>query len=141
MTYNTDRKNEIIKLLSEERDYAFTTEEICERILTGGGKSTVYRIISELTASGIIKKLSDTTTRHVRYQYLGASGCSEHLHLKCRMCERLIHLDKSTTEIIMNYINSADSFTLDPTEILGGVCGLCKERERKNNASVFTSCD
>lgn len=139
MTYNTDRKNEIIKLLSDEHDYAFTTEEICERLLTGGGKSTVYRIISELTEGGVIKKLSDRTSRKVRYQYLGNRECSEHLHLKCRICERLIHLDKSTTEHIMNYISSADSFMLDPTEILGGICGLCKERERKNASSVSAS--
>lgn len=132
MTYNTDRKNEIITLLSSERERAFTTEEICERILNGGGKSTVYRIISELTSKGIIKKLSDPNSRHVRYQYLGERSCSEHLHLKCKSCDRLIHLDKSTSELVMNYIQRADSFTLDPTEILSGLCSLCKEQGKEN---------
>ena len=132
MTYNTDRKNEIITLLSSERERAFTTEEICERILNGGGKSTVYRIISELTSKGIIKKLSDPNSRHVRYQYLSERSCSEHLHLKCKSCDRLIHLDKSTSELVMNYIQRADSFTLDPTEILSGLCSLCKEQGKEN---------
>ena len=132
MTYNTDRKNEIITLLSSERERAFTTEEICERILNGGGKSTVYRIISELTSKGIIKKLSDPNSRHVRYQYLGERSCGEHLHLKCKSCDRLIHLDKSTSELVMNYIQRADSFTLDPTEILSGLCSLCKEQGKEN---------
>jgi len=131
MTYNTDRRNEIISLLSSERERAFTTEEICERLLTDGGKSTVYRIISDLTAKGVIKKLSDSNTRHVRYQYLGESACASHLHLKCKSCERLIHLDRKTSELIMNYIRTSDSFTLDPTEILSGVCRLCKEQEIK----------
>ncbi len=132
MTYNTDRKNEIITLLSSERERAFTTEEICERVLNGGGKSTVYRIISELTSKGIIKKLSDPNSRHVRYQYLGERSCGEHLHLKCKSCDRLIHLDKSTSELVMNYIQRADSFTLDPTEILSGLCSLCKEQGKEN---------
>ena len=127
MTYNTDRRNEIIKLLSSESDRAFTTEEICDRILNGGGKSTVYRIISELTASSTVKKLSDPVTRRVRYQYLGERTCSEHLHLKCKSCEKLIHLDKQTSEFIMNYVKNADSFTLDPTEILSGICQSCQE--------------
>ena len=131
MIYNTDRKNEILKLLSTERNRAFTTEEICERILKGGGKSTVYRIISELTASGTVKKLADQNSRHVRYQYLGEKTCSEHLHLKCKNCERLIHLDKSTSELIMKYIQKADSFTLDTTEILSGLCQLCKKEGKE----------
>ena len=125
MIYNTERRNEIIKLLSSESDKAFTTEEICERILTSGGKSTVYRIISELTAKGIIKKLSDSNTRHVRYQYLGNKTCSEHLHLKCKICERLIHLDRQTSELIMNSIKNNEGFVLDPTEILNGLCTGC----------------
>ena len=129
MTYNTDRRGEIISLLSSESDKAFTTEEICKRIITEGGKSTVYRIISDLTAKGIIKKLSDPNTRHVRYQYLGKRSCAEHLHLKCKSCERLIHLDRSTSELIMNHVKSAGGFSVDPTEILSGLCSSCQGKE------------
>ena len=129
MRYNTDRRRQIVDLLSSESDKAFTTEEICEKIITDGGKSTVYRIISDLTAKGIIKKLSDQNTRHVRYQYLGKKTCSEHLHLKCNRCERPIHLDKSTSKLIIGYVKNAGSFALDPTEILGGLCGDCRGKE------------
>lgn len=132
MTYNTDRKNEIINLLSGEKNRSFTTEEICSRILRDGGKSTVYRIISDLTAKGIIKKLSDPNTRRVSYQYLGEKECTEHLHLKCKGCERLIHLDKSTSELIMNQVKNMGSFTLDPTEILCGICESCREKGKEN---------
>ena len=129
MTYNTDRRNEITALLSSESDRAFTTEEICNRILTGSGKSTVYRIISELCAKGVIKKLSDQNSRHVRYQYLGEKRCAEHLHLKCKGCERLIHLDKSTSELIISSLQHRDNFALDPTEILSGLCEVCQRKE------------
>lgn len=126
MTYNTDRKNEIIALLSAESERAFTTEEICTRLLDGGGKSTVYRIISELTQSGVIKKIADPKSRRVRYQYFGKKECSEHLHLKCRSCERLIHLDKKSSQAIIDCLNIGGSFTLDTTEILSGQCKNCK---------------
>lgn len=129
MTYNTDRKNEIIKLLSIESERAFTTEEICARLLDGGGKSTVYRIISELTQSGIIKKLSAPTSRRVSYQYFGKKECSEHLHLKCRTCEKLIHLDKKSSQAIIDCLSAGGRFALDTTEILSGQCQSCKGKE------------
>ena len=126
MTYNTERKNEIIRLFSESADTAFTTEEICSKILNGGaGKSTVYRIISELVHEGAIKKISDEHTRRVVYQYLGEKKCSEHLHLKCRVCGRLIHLDRAASERILNLVKDCGSFSLDPTEILSGICDGC----------------
>ena len=126
MTYNTQREKEILTLLSGEKHRAFSVEEICERILTEGGKSTVYRIISRLTADGIFKKICDSKTRRVSYQYLGEKTCCEHLHLKCKACDRLIHLDKSSSELIMKMLSDSGSFSLDPTEILGGLCRDCK---------------
>ena len=126
MTYNTQREKEILILLTKEKHRVLSIEEICERILTDGGKSTVYRIISRLTEKGIIKKICDSKTRRVSYQYLGEQSCSEHLHLKCKNCDRLIHLDKSSSEAIMNLVKNSGSFALDPTEIISGICRECK---------------
>lgn len=126
MTYNTQREKEILDLFSSERERAFTTEEICSRILTSGGRSTVYRIISKLAHEGVLKKICDSESRKVSYQYLGGGSCCEHLHLRCKSCDRLIHLDKSSSEIIMSLLKGKSSFTLDPTEILGGFCRECR---------------
>jgi Fur family ferric uptake transcriptional regulator len=126
MTYNTDRRKQIITFVSSDGSRAFTTEEICEELLLDGkGKSTVYRIISELVSEGILKKISDGATRHVRYQYLGEKKCSKHLHLKCKLCGRLIHLDEPTSKLISSSLLDAAVFTIDPTEILLGVCKGC----------------
>lgn len=131
MKYNTDRKKEIIALLSTHAKGALTTEEICGKILSDGkGKSTVYRIISELVREGVVKKIAGAQTRRVTYQYLGKIKCREHLHLKCKSCERLIHLDRSTSELIINSLKSNGSFALDPMEILSGVCQGCARKEK-----------
>lgn len=128
MTYNRDRKNEIISFLSINGQESFTAEEICERLLAdGGGKSTVYRILSGLVKDGTVKRISDGKSRHVRYQYLGEKRCAEHLHLKCRLCGRLIHLDRATSELILGSLERCGGFSLDPTEILSGSCEDCKE--------------
>ena len=49
----------------------------------------------------------------MRSQYFGKKECSEHLHLKCRSCERLIHLDKKSSQAIIDCLNIGGSFTLD----------------------------
>ena len=126
MTYNLDRRSEIIALLSNERENAFTTKEICQRLLgEQGGKSTVYRIVSALVEDGVIKRISDRKSRHVKYQYLGEKVCTEHLHLKCSACGRLIHLDKSISESIVNSLKLSDGFYLDRSEFLIGKCHKC----------------
>ena len=128
MTYHLDRRSEIIQLLSKEKDSSFTIEEICERILgENGGKSTVYRIMSSLVEDGLLKRISDGRSRHVKYQYLGEKVCAEHLHLKCSSCGRLIHLDKITSEGIVNSLKASDGFQLDQTEFLIGRCEKCAD--------------
>lgn len=131
MTYNRDRKEEIIALLSTESDLSFTAEQICEKVLgSGGGKSTVYRIISSLVEEGVLKRISDGKSRHVKYQYLGEKLCSEHLHLKCRSCGRLIHLNKTASESIISSLESSEGFLIDCTEILSGSCTKCALAKR-----------
>ena len=125
MTYNTDRRQAITVLLSSTAE-ALTAEEICDRLLgDGGGKSTVYRIISDLVDKGVIKRISDGHSRRVKYQYLGEKSCTEHLHLKCNLCGRLIHLDKEASESIISTIKCVKGFSLDPTDLLSGRCENC----------------
>ena len=126
MTYNKDRRRAVISLLSENGSRAFSTEEICSIILKdGGGKSTVYRIISELVHDGVVKKISDDKSRRVLYQYLGEKKCAEHLHLKCKVCGELIHLDRQTSRLIASSLVGSTLFTIDPSEILLGICKNC----------------
>ena len=130
MKYNTERKSEIIALLSAG-GAPMSIEEICGKILSDGkGKSTVYRIVSELVLEGSLKKIADSKTRRVTYQYLEKKKCKEHLHLKCKSCDKLFHLDKTTSELIISSLKSNAIFHLDPTEILSGVCQGCARKEK-----------
>ena len=133
MTYNTDRRGEIISLLSSESDKAFTTEEICKRIITEGGKSTVYRIVSELVEDAVVKRISDGKTRHCSYQYVGSSECKSHLHLKCRDCGKLIHLDKGVSESFASALRESGGFMREDGCILFGKCTRCDDSESTNH--------
>ena len=131
MTYNTEKRASVISFLERNGGTAFTIDEIAERLSPdGSGKSTYYRLISKLVEEGVIKRISDEKTRHTTYQYLGSTGCGEHLHLKCKECGKLIHLDHSTSHAVEDKILEMGGFSIDEGAILFGKCKGCKEGAR-----------
>ena len=126
MIYNTEKRTEISALISKNSDKVFTIDEICSEILPDGkGKSTVYRIISAMVDEGIVRRISDGKNRHVSYQYLGVGSCCEHLHLKCKSCGKLIHLDEDTSHLLLHSIRDARNFIIDDGATLFGRCVEC----------------
>ncbi len=127
MKYNTGKRAQIIRFLRINSSRSFTLEEISDEITTDGhGRSTVYRIVSELVSEGKLRRLSDGKTRHCTYQYIGDDECSSHLHLKCRDCGRLIHLEDEISHEFAAALLSLDGFTLDAGTMLFGKCKDCK---------------
>ena len=127
MKYNTGKKKQITDFLSENSHEAFTLEEISERVAPDGkGRSTVYRIVSELVEAALVKRISDGRTRHCSYQYIGSGECKSHLHLKCRDCGKLIHLDRSTSENLTATLRESGGFTLEYGCMLFGKCDRCE---------------
>ncbi len=130
MKYNTGKKKQITDFLSDNSHEAFTLEEISERVAPDGkGRSTVYRIVSELVEAALVKRISDGRTRHCSYQYIGSGECKSHLHLKCRDCGKLIHLDKSTSENLSATLRQSGGFTLEYGCMLFGKCDRCEGDE------------
>lgn len=128
MNYKTGKKSEVIAFL-RERGGAFTIEQICDSVAEGGsGRSTVYRLVSELVASGEVRRISDGRTRHCTYQYVGGEDCRGHLHLKCKGCGRLIHLDEGTTADLERTLLAREGFSIDISELLLGRCVECAAR-------------
>lgn len=126
MTYNTEKRAAIIAFFSERASEAFSLDEVCARLLPDGhGKSTVYRLASKLVEEGVLRKITEQSSRHCTYQYIGGTGCSEHLHLKCRECGRLIHLDEDSTRSLEERLLFAEGFTLDEKTLIFGKCSDC----------------
>ena len=131
MKYITGNREQILDLLSKNDDRSFTIEEIVNCVTSDGkGKSTVYRIVSELTVSGCIKRLSDGATRHCTYQYVGDHECLAHLHLKCRDCGKLIHLDDGISHEFCDALLSC-GFSVEEGSMLFGKCQKCTTGDTK----------
>ena len=126
MTYNTEKRSKTVALLSENSGQAFSIEEIAARVRPDGkGKSSVYRIVAQLCREGAVRKITDAQSRHTTYQYLGGHECAEHLHLKCKGCGRLIHLDCETSRLLESKIMATQGFSLDEGALLFGKCEDC----------------
>lgn len=133
MTYKTEKKAAVINFFKKSGLDTFTIEEICEALLPDGrGKSTVYRIVSTLVKEGTLRRISDAKCRRITYQYVGGGHCSEHLHLKCKDCGRLIHLDDDISHLVENEILKLKGFALDEGALLYGRCDKCNLTERKH---------
>lgn len=125
MTYNTEKRNNILKFFKQTR-LPHSIEEIAAAILEDGkGKSTVYRLISKLVDEGVVQRITDPKSRRVTYQYMGRGECHDHLHLKCKECGKLIHLDEDISEALEKRIRKIAGFELDDGALLFGRCESC----------------
>ena len=121
MKYNTEKKAGVIAFLKKNSSDAFSVDEIASALSpSGDGRSSYYRIISDMVKEGRVKRISDEHSRHTTYQYLGDAHCSEHLHLKCKSCGRLIHLDCESSHRIESEILALGAFSIDEGSMLFG---------------------
>lgn len=128
MVYNTGKRERILAFLKEDANASYTIEQICDALTDEGhGKSTVYRIVSELVGEGCVRRLSDGRTRHCTYQFVGGEHCHNHLHLKCKGCGRLVHLDEGVSRDFERTLKSVGGFTIEEGTLLFGTCKECTE--------------
>ena len=67
------------------------------------------------------------------YQYIdNDSHCDSHLHLMCRECGALYHVDCQLVGTLIRHIQEDHGFTLDARRtMLVGICGECTERMKE----------
>ncbi len=127
--YNTKQKEILINFFKENKDSQFSVNEIADNICNkfSIGKSTVYRLVKELTESGIIRCFYSRTSNMSLYQYADKhTGCEHHLHLKCNNCQKIIHLECEHSEMLKDHISLIHNFNIDTTSsVLYGYCNSC----------------
>ena len=126
MKYSTLQKNALIGFLESNGGAAMTAEEIYSALSNDLGKSTVYRLLSELAAEGTVNKFAKENGKGMLYQYAHGNSCRAHLHLKCLKCEKLYHMNEKDSERILQSIKNDSDFSVSETNtVLFGVCREC----------------
>ena len=127
--YKTEGRERLLAFLSRNPDKHFTAEEICHAVHGGEGRqSSVYRHLSELCASDVVRKFRDEETAKTHYQYVGEHcDCRDHFHAKCLKCGRLEHIACGDSEEFAAHLLAEHGFTIDCGQsILYGVCAHCR---------------
>ena len=124
--YATKQKNEIEAVLKEADGRCLSAGEILERLAEPVSTATVYRHLRRLAEEG--KAQAEVSGRHrTVYRFCPPEHCSEHFHLRCLKCGRLVHLDCGLMDELSRHISADHAFRLDCRKTV--LYGTCKECE------------
>lgn len=129
----TKQGKSVLECFEENPDGHLTAEDISD-ILKGKNSpvstATIYRQLEKLTVNGFIRKYTSSPDEPACYQYHGkGAGCTNHFHLKCVKCNKLIHVNCDYLDKLEQHINEHHGFTVDNTRtVLYGICKNCKEK-------------
>lgn len=130
--YKTMQRQELLRFLNEHSEEAMTISDIYIRMVADSkyhnvpAQSTVYRLIKEMTDTGMVKRMSKGNSRHFVYQITPKESCKEHLHMKCSVCGNMYHLDEKTSRLIAENVLNNDDFEVGYDTVLTGKCVKCK---------------
>lgn len=133
--YLTKRREQILRFLAANEDREVGVNEINDFLATQSlqaNVSTIYRYLNRLVVRGAVIKTVHGRNGQATFQYIeGKRGCCSHLHLKCRKCGRILHLDCVYMQDVLKHIKSDHGFVVDcPNSFLTGLCRGCAEEEQ-----------
>lgn len=125
MEYKTQTRQQIMEFMEKNPDRIFKASEIAQS-LPNISLSTIYRNLSRLENSGMLQVVGAESNNELRYRYIGCSCCQAKIHLICKKCGKLSHLDGPTLKVLMNAVEKLSGFVVDRQEsVLQGCCQSC----------------
>jgi len=124
--YETKQKNEIEAVLKEADGRCLSAGEILARLSEPVSAATVYRHLRRLVEEGAAQAEVSENNRTV-YRFCSPESCSDHFHLRCLRCGRLVHLDCGLMDELRHHISADHAFRLDSRKtVLYGTCKKCE---------------
>ncbi len=130
--YHTKSKDAIRTYLNTHREHSFSAYDINEYMQEQGiqvNLTTIYRNLDKLMESGEIMKYKTAGDEFCRYQCTRPHAqCHEHIHMPCRECGKVLHLECGFMEDIVKHLYDHHKFTLECSgSVLMGVCAACRK--------------
>ena len=130
--YSTRQKRDMLTFLTGNAMKHYTLDELTGAMHTEGitaGTTTVYRFVESLAEQGRVRKYQNENGSF--YQYIeNDADCDHHLHLMCRVCGALYHVDCELVDMLAVHVREEHGFRLDARRtMLVGVCGECAAEE------------
>ena len=135
--YQTKQGELILYYLSSLQNKHITAEEIIQHFDTQGiriGRATVYRHLDKLVQKGQVRKYTIENNQSACYQFVDTNkNCNHHLHLKCKECGELFHVESDILESIQSVLQSENDFEFDSINtVFYGKCKKCSSVGKKS---------
>ena len=128
--YMTKQRKALLNYLSMHADERLSAKQLEDALKSEGiSISAVYRNISELEREGKVRRVNNSGSREVFYQYTDGAHCKDSLHLSCEKCGKTYHMNSAVAQTLIENLAQSDEFTIDKANtVLYGVCGDCRKK-------------
>jgi Fur family ferric uptake transcriptional regulator len=138
--YNTKQRQAIFDFLKENTSHV-TVADVTEHMKKQGisiGVATVYRTLDKFVKEGLVNKFVIDEHSGACYQIANGKDCTDHFHLKCLKCGKLIHLSCEFLESMEKHIFNDHAFIVSSGKtVIYGICAECS----KTSVSQDETCD
>lgn len=129
--YRTAARTHITDFLKKNADRSVSVHDIMKSLEEDSFEvniSTVYRYLGKLSEEGVVNKYSSDNGEQALFQYTAPSrNCDDHLHMQCKECGRMIHLDCDFMDEITEHIMKHHGFEIScKGSVLYGICEKCR---------------
>ena len=126
----TKQRKALLNYLSMHADERLSAKQLEDALKSEGiSISAVYRNISELEREGKVRRVNNSGSREVFYQYTDGAHCKDSLHLSCEKCGKTYHMNSAVAQTLIENLAQSDEFTIDKANtVLYGVCGDCRKK-------------
>ncbi len=139
--YKSKYRSWITDYFEDNAERRIGVQEIHTRMQSEGmnvNLTTVYRNLDRLAEERVLSKEKMPEEDGHFYRYLRPElGCTGHLHLTCRRCGRIIHLNCEFMKEIQEHLNADHGFMLDCGQsMLVGLCRECGAGQREKEETT-----
>lgn len=137
-SYNTKAVQEIQQYLKLQKGKSFSAADVYHYLENNEvevNQSTVYRTLDRMTEQGILVRFKTANSKNSYYRMSDEHhNCDEHLHMQCRKCGKVMHLDCDFMSDIKKNLMKQYGFTLECNG--STLCGLCSECSKNKKELV-----
>ena len=134
--YKTKQREMILNHIAKYQEAHFTADDLLFHLKENGhtiGKSTTYRQLENFITEGKLRKYHLEEGMPACFQYVeNTAKCTEHFHLKCTICGRLIHVVCQELDGMADHIRTHHKFQVNHKKtVLYGKCEDCMDTNLK----------
>lgn len=131
MNYKTKQKEMMLDILKDNATKKSITTANFVKLMKDRGvkisKATIYRQFRFLEEEGIVRVFFGSDGEK-HYEYIKKEACKQHLHMICRNCSKISHINCEAGQNFIGHIEEEHGFKIDKhLTMIYGICSECSD--------------